>query len=40
LAPNTTYAVWLNADKFMNFVDTDGHPSLPYLLVFRTGQGK
>jgi RNA polymerase sigma-70 factor (ECF subfamily) len=40
LEPNTTYAVWLNAGKFMSFVDTDGNPAVPYLLVFRTGNGK
>lgn len=40
LEPNTTYAVWLNVDRFMNFVDADGNPSVPYLLVFRTSAGK
>jgi RNA polymerase sigma factor (sigma-70 family) len=40
LEPNTTYAVWLNGGNFMSFVDADGNPSLPYLLVFRTGKGK
>lgn len=40
LEPETTYAVWLNGGKFMSFVDADGTPSLPYLLVFRTGKAK
>jgi RNA polymerase sigma factor (sigma-70 family) len=40
LEPDTTYAVWLNGGKFMSFVDADGTPSLPYLLVFRTGKAK
>jgi RNA polymerase sigma-70 factor (ECF subfamily) len=40
LEPETTYAVWLNNDKFTNFKDADGTPSLPYLLVFRTGKAK
>jgi Bacterial Ig-like domain len=40
LEPETTYAVWVNGGKFMSFVDTDKTPSLPYLLVFRTGKAK
>ncbi|MEO2087962.1 MAG: sigma-70 family RNA polymerase sigma factor [Gemmataceae bacterium] len=40
LEPDTTYAVWLNGGRFMSFVDADGTPSLPYLLVFRTGKAK
>jgi RNA polymerase sigma factor (sigma-70 family) len=40
LEPDTTYAVWLNGGKFMSFVDAAGTPSLPYLLVFRTGKAK
>jgi hypothetical protein len=40
LEPETTYAVWLNGGKFMSFQDGDGNPSLPYLLVFRTGKAK
>lgn len=40
LEPETTYAVWINVDRFMNFKDADGTPSLPYLLVFRTGKAK
>ena len=40
LEPDTTYAVWLNVDKFTNFKDAAGNPSLAYLLVFRTGKTK
>lgn len=36
LEPNTTYGWWLNTQKFHNFTDTQGHPAVPYLLVFRT----
>jgi RNA polymerase sigma-70 factor (ECF subfamily) len=36
LKPKTTYAIWLNADKFNNFTDKDGRPAVPYLLVFET----
>lgn len=40
LEPETTYAVWLNVDKFMNFKDASGTVAVPYLLVFRTGKAK
>ena len=40
LKPNTTYAVWLNTEKFGNFKDAEGTSAVPYLLVFRTGKGK
>jgi RNA polymerase sigma-70 factor (ECF subfamily) len=36
LEPGTTYAVWINAQQFNSFRDTDGRPSVPYLLVFQT----
>ena len=36
LKPQTTYAIWLNSDKFHNFKDKDGRPAVPYLLVFET----
>jgi RNA polymerase sigma-70 factor (ECF subfamily) len=36
LKPKTTYAIWLNTDKFNNFKDKDGRPAVPYLLVFET----
>ncbi|HTH49335.1 MAG TPA: Ig-like domain-containing protein [Candidatus Limnocylindria bacterium] len=36
LEPGKTYAYWLNSQKFQNFKDTDGHPAVPYLLVFQT----
>ena len=36
LAPATTYAIWLNSDRFANFRDTEGHPAVPYLVSFRT----
>lgn len=36
LRPGKTYAIWLNSQKFGNFKDAEGHPALPYLLVFKT----
>jgi RNA polymerase sigma-70 factor (ECF subfamily) len=36
LEPDTTYAIWLNSEKFGNFKDTDGRSAVPYLLVFKT----
>ena len=36
LEPNKTYAYWLNTEKFQNFKDSQGHPAVPYLLVFQT----
>ncbi len=36
LEPGKTYGWWLNSEKFHNFKDTQGHPAIPYLLVFRT----
>jgi RNA polymerase sigma-70 factor (ECF subfamily) len=36
LEPNKTYAYWLNSEHFRNFKDRQGHPAVPYLLVFQT----
>jgi RNA polymerase sigma-70 factor (ECF subfamily) len=36
LEPETTYAIWLNSEKFGNFKDIDGRSAVPYLLVFKT----
>jgi hypothetical protein len=36
LEPNRTYAFWLNSEKFRGFKDRQGHPSVPYLLIFQT----
>ena len=36
LKPNTTYAIWVNSEKFGNFKDAAGHSAVPYLLVFKT----
>ena len=36
LEPGKTYVIWLNAGKFQGFQDADGHPAVPYLLVFET----
>ena len=36
LVADKTYAIWLNSDNFHNFKDADGHPAVPYLLVFKT----
>ena len=36
LMPGHVYATWLNSAKFTGFQDREGHPAVPYLLVFRT----
>ena len=36
LAPGQTYAVWLNSGQYRGFADVEGHPAVPYLLVFHT----
>lgn len=36
LDPNKTYGYWINSQSFHNFRDTQGHPAVPYLLVFHT----
>jgi RNA polymerase sigma-70 factor (ECF subfamily) len=36
LEPNKAYGWWLNSEKFRNFKDRQGRPSVPYLLVFET----
>jgi len=36
LEPHKTYAYWLNTTKLQNFRDKQGHPAVPYLLVFQT----
>ena len=36
LKPKTTYAIWLNTERFINFKDAGGRPAVPYLLVFET----
>jgi RNA polymerase sigma-70 factor (ECF subfamily) len=36
LEPNTTYGFWLNSERFHGFQDAQGHPAIPYLLVFKT----
>ena len=36
LEPGTTYAIWVNSQKFGNFKDTDERSAVPYLLVFKT----
>jgi RNA polymerase sigma-70 factor (ECF subfamily) len=40
LEPEKTYAIWINVDQFQSFQDPEGHPAVPYLLVFRTGPGE
>ncbi len=35
LEAGKTYGYWLNSEKFHNFKDTQGHPAVPYLLVFH-----
>ena len=39
LAPNRTYAIWINSTTLQRFRDMTGLPAVPYLLVFRTGTG-
>jgi len=39
LEPNKTYGFWLNSQRFHGFQDTQGHPAIPYLLVFHTSAG-
>ena len=36
LEPNKSYGYWVNSQNFRNFKDAQGHPSVPYLLVFQT----
>jgi hypothetical protein len=38
LQPETTYAIWINSNKFRNFKDSNGTPAVPYLLVFKTAK--
>lgn len=38
LEPGRFYALWLNSDTAKHFQDTNGTPSVPYLLSFTTGQ--
>jgi hypothetical protein len=39
LEPNKTYGFWLNSQQFHGFRDAQGHPAVPYLLVFQTTGG-
>ena len=36
LEPGKVYALWFNHGQYNNFMDEQGNPSLPYLLVFKT----
>jgi RNA polymerase sigma-70 factor (ECF subfamily) len=36
LEPNQTYGYWINSQNFHNFKDAQGHPAVPYMLVFQT----
>jgi RNA polymerase sigma-70 factor (ECF subfamily) len=36
LEPNTTYAFWVNSQRFTGFRDSSGHAAVPYLLAFKT----
>jgi serine/threonine protein kinase len=36
LEPGRTYAFWLNSEKFLNFIDAESRPAVPYLLIFQT----
>ena len=36
LEPNKTYGYWINCQNHHGFKDAQGHPAVPYLLVFQT----
>jgi RNA polymerase sigma-70 factor (ECF subfamily) len=36
LRPGKTYAIWVNSEKFRNFMDASGKSAVPYLLMFKT----
>ena len=36
LEPGKTYGYWINSQNVKNFKDRQGHPAVPYLLVFQT----
>jgi RNA polymerase sigma-70 factor (ECF subfamily) len=36
LEPNKTYGYWINSQNHHGFQDAQGHPAVPYLLVFQT----
>jgi hypothetical protein len=36
LAPNQTYVVWLNTERYKNFKGVDGMSAEPYRLTFST----
>jgi RNA polymerase sigma-70 factor (ECF subfamily) len=36
LQPGKVYATWINSDRHKNFIDTEGRPAVPYLLIFET----
>ncbi len=36
LEAGKTYAIWVNSSKYVSFKDNEGHPAVPYLLVFKT----
>jgi hypothetical protein len=38
LEPGKSYELWLNTERFQNFRDTAGNPSIPYELKFVTRQ--
>ena len=40
LEAGKTYVIWINSQKFGNFKDEEGHPALPYLLVFKTKKSR
>jgi len=40
LEPEKTYVIWFNRGRFNSFRDTDNHPAVSYLLVFRTGKAR
>ena len=40
LEPDKTYVIWINLAEYQSFQDPEGHPCVPYQLVFKTGPEK
>ena len=38
LRPNTTYVVWMNSGRYLNFKDEQGQAAEPYRLTFTTSE--
>jgi len=40
LEPGKTYVLGINSERHRNFKDVEGHPALPYMVVFHTKAAK